>query len=402
MQFNYVAYDDDLGVVNGRLEAGDPGQARAEVALLGYRPLRVTPVRRLPVPRELFPSLFNVGTGELVRFSRQMATMLSSGHTLMNSLEILRSQTRNSVMRGTLDDVCRTLDEGSDISAALSRHPEVFNPLYISVVEAGEFTGRLAPALDQIADILEKANEAKQRAIRTIMYPAAIVGLSMVTLGVLITVALPPLIESFELMGTGLPAATKVALSIFGGITNNYLSIFIGMIAAAVIFLGLQRLPQFRYGMDATFARLPLVGPIVLATELSRFSNTVGMLLNSEVALTKGLQLGISGCKNQLVRRALLDAEESLITGHGMAVALKRHPILPPMFVQMVAIGEDSNSMGKAMSESATNYEKELERRLNTLMSILEPASTIFVGAIVAFIAFSMFVPIYSGLQAFE
>ena len=402
MQFNYVAYDDDLGVVNGRLEAGDPGQAQAEVALLGYRPLRVTPVRRLPVPRELFPSLFKVGTGELVRFSRQMATMLSSGHTLMNSLEILRSQTRNSVMRGTLDDVCRTLDDGSDISAALSRHAEVFNPLYISVVEAGEFTGRLAPALDQIADILEKANEAKQRAIRTIMYPAAIVGLSMVTLGVLITVALPPLIESFELMGTGLPAATKVALSIFGGITNNYLSIFIGMIAAAVIFLGLQRLPQFRYGMDVMFARLPLVGPIVLAAELSRFSNTVGMLLNSEVALTKGLQLGISGCKNQLVRRALLDAEESLITGHGMAVALKRHPILPPMFVQMVAIGEDSNSMGKAMSESATNYEKELERRLNTLMSILEPASTIFVGGIVAFIAFSMFVPIYSGLQAFE
>jgi len=402
MQFNYVAYDDDLGLVNGRLEAVDAGQARAEVALLGYRPLRVTPVRRLPGRQRLFPSLFTVGTGELVRFSRQMATMLSSGHSLMNSLEILRSQTRNSVMRCTLDDVCRTLDDGSDISTALSRHAKVFSPLYISVVEAGEFTGQLAPALEQIADILEKAQEAKQRAIRTIMYPAAIVGLSVVTVGVLITVALPPLIESFERMGTDVPVVTKFALSMFGGITGNYLSIFIGIITAAVIFLGLRRLPQFRYGMDVMFARFPLVGPIVLAAELSRFSNTVAMLLNSGVALTKGLQLGISGCKNQLVRGALLDAEESLMTGHGMAVALKRHPILPPMFVQMVAIGEDSNSLGKTMSESATSYEKELERRLNTLMSILEPASTLLVGGIVGFIAFSMFVPIYSGLQAFE
>ncbi|MEE9247648.1 MAG: type II secretion system F family protein [Dehalococcoidia bacterium] len=402
MQFSYVAYTIQEGVIKGRLDARNEEEARAEVIQQGYTPLRVTPTRKLPGLEEIFPSLYRLKTGELVRFARQMATMLGSGSGLMRTLEMLQSETRNRIMRRTLGTIRENLDEGGSLSAALAEHPKYFSPLFISVVEVGEYTGRLGPALEQMADILEKEHEARQKAMQTMMYPMAIIGLSMVTLFVLMTVALPPLLSVFDKMDAEIPLMTRMALGGSNMIKDNILLIALGVVALVVVYRLLRRFPRVSFWLDGARARAPIVGSLTVIGELARFSSTVAMLLGAGVSLSTAMQLGLSGCKNQVIRRAFIDAEESLMSGRGVAEALKRHPILPVMFVQLVTIGEESNSLQRTMEDAANAYQKQHEARLNAILGMLEPFSTVVVGGIVGFIAMSMFVPIYSGMNAIK
>ena len=402
MQFRYLAYTVDDGVVRGRLEAGDESEARSEVVRRGYKPLRVWPAWKLPSVDDLFPSLFQVRAGELIRFSKVLATILSSGGSLAKALALLEAESRNRTMRRTLASVRASLDEGASVSEALAQHPGVFDALFVSVVEVGEYTGHLAPALGQMAEMLERGRQARQKAIHTMMYPLAIVGLSVVTLGVLMAVALPPLLTVFDQMGAETPALTRAAVAMVGGLDRSYPFIIVAVGFATGLALAARRFRRTRMWLDRALARVPVLGPLVLAGELSRFCRTMAMLMEAGVPLATALNLGISGSKNLAVREALIEAEESLLSGHGLTDALVRCPVLPRMFVELVRIGEETNSLQRTMDDAAESYEKDFERSIDTFVGVLEPASTLAVGLIVGFIAFSMFVPIYSSLSALD
>ncbi|MFQ5934314.1 MAG: type II secretion system F family protein [Dehalococcoidia bacterium] len=399
MHFSYVAYSLEGGMVKGRLEADDEAEAQAALRRDGYKPLRITPAWQLPSLEELFPSLFRVGKAELARFTRQLSTLLESGANLLRILEMLQSETRNRILRRTIADILKTLDEGGSLSVALAKHKKLFGPLYVNVVEVGEHTGRLGPALEQLADILQKEHEVRQKAIHTMMYPLAIVGLSMVTLTILVTVALPPLLNVFDQMDAEIPMMTKIAVGASNFVKGNFLKIPLVIVAAIVIFSVLQRIPSIKYRLDLVRLRTPIVGSLTMTGELARFARTIAMLLESGLGLATALQLGRGSCGNLVIRNAIAEAEESLMSGHGVAESLKRHSVFPGMFIQLVTIGEESNSMQRTMGDAANIYQKQHEQRLNTLLGMLEPASTVMVGGIAGFIALSMFLPIYSTLS---
>lgn len=402
MQFQYVAYNLKQGVTKGRVEARDLDEARVEVERNGYKPLRVSLARRMPSMEDLFPSFFGVGSGEVVRFARQMGTMLGSGASLVRSLEMIEAETSNGTLRQTLEDIRQTLEQGGSFSEAMGRHPRIFSPLFISVVEVGEYTGRLGPAMEQMADMLEKDHKAKQKAMQTMMYPLAIIGLSFITLLVLMTVALPPLLSVFESMDADIPLMTRMAVGGSELVAGNIVNIFFGMILAVIGLVLLRRIPRVRFWIDVAKAKAPVMGSFTVTGQLARFARTTSMLLDAGVSLSTALQLGTTSCGNLLIRQAFIDAEESLLTGHGVATALKKHPIIPGMFVQLVTIGEESNSLGKTLRDAADAFQDQHEQRLNTLLGLMEPATTVVVGGIVGFIAISMFVPIYSGLSAIK
>ncbi len=400
MQYRYLAYNLDEGVIKGWLEARNPAEVREELVEQGYKPLEVTTGWHPPTAEELLPSLFKVSTGELVRFSRQLATMITSGASLVSTLDMLQSGGNGRGMSRTLASIRKTLDEGGSLSDSLAEHPKVFNRLYVSVVEVGEMTGRLGIALEQLSDILENEQEAKAKAIRTLMYPLAIIGLSLVTLFVLMTVALPPLLEVFDNMGAEIPAMTRFIVSAMAAVKGNFLTIIIGALVFVVGLKLLSRFPSIGTALSMISVKTPVLGGFIVAGEISRLSRTVSMLLEAGVTLAEAFKLAINGSKNEILRRAFLDAEDSLLTGHGLAEPLKRHPVLPTMFVELVTLGEQSNSLQTTLNDVAESYQKQLERQLDSLLGMLEPASTLIVGGIVGFIAFSMFVPIYSGLNA--
>lgn len=402
MQFRYTAYNLGRGIVRGRVDARTVAEARALVVQQGYRPLGVSTSRGLPRMEELFPSFFRVTTGELSRFCRHLATMISSGGNLLRALEMLQRETHNGVMRLTLDDIRKTLDGGGSLSAALREHPTVFTPLFVSVVEAGEYTGRLAPSLGHLAEILETENEAKKKAVRTMMYPVAIVALAVVTMAVLMFVAMPPMLKVFERMGAETPLVTRVTIGVFNFVREKLLHILIGAMAGVGLLALARRVPGMRYFMDAAQARVPVLGAVFVSAELARLSRTMAMLLEAGVSLSTALELGIKGCRNREMARGLAEAEESLMSGHGLTESLRRYAIFPTLFVELLMIGEESNSFVGIMRDAAATYQKQLEQRLDGLLGMIEPASTLVVGGVVGLMAFSMFVPIYSGLSAFK
>ena len=402
MEFKYEAYNSKDGVVTGRLEAGSEAEARNAVVRNGLKPLRVSQAWRPPPVEEMFPSFFKVGSKELVGFSRQLPTMLASGGGLIRTLEMLSEETSDRVMRRTVDAIRHDLDEGSSLSEAIAQHPRVFNPLYVSVIQVGEFTGRLGPSLEQMSDILEREAEAKAKAIQTMMYPMAIIGLSVLTLGVLMTVALPPLLDTFDKLGAELPLMTRIAIGGATMLKENIVKIPVALAGLILVFVVGGKFAKVKYWMDAVKAKLPVIGSLMIASQIARISRTCAMLLEAEVGLAPALQLARAGIGNALIRKAFDDAEESLMSGHGIAEALSRHPILPSMFIQLITIGEASNSLPRTMADAADAYQKQFDGRLNTMLGMLEPASTLVVGGIVGFIAMSMFVPIYSGISAID
>ena len=400
MKFQYVAYTTLDGVIKGEIDAPNETEANAAIALQGYKALSVDPVRRLPQLEEISPSLFKTGTADLVRFSRHLATMVRGGSSLQRALEMMQSETSNRVMRKTIQGVRESLDQGGSLTDGLSLYPRVFDTRYISVVEVGEFTGSLAPALEQLSESLEVEQDAMRKAKQTLLMPVFTMSASFIMLILMMTVLLPPLLETFDDMGSDIPAVTKIAIGSVGFIKGNVMGIMLGAAFLFGTFWFVRRVPSAKAWMHRVQLRIPLIGPLVLAKELSRFSRTAAMLLPSGVPLARALPLANSGCKNLALSQAFAAGEESLLGGHGLGEALARYPVLPRMWVELVMIGDESNSLGRTMDELATAYEKELETRIGSIVTLMEPMSTLAVGAVVLFMALSMLLPIYSGLDS--
>ena len=399
MFYNYVAYTLEDGLIKGKIEADTEGEARGAVARQGYKVLRIAPSRSIPGLDQMFPSLFKVRTGELVRFSRQLATMVRGGSSLQRGLEMLAGETNNRVMRRVLGDVRKTIDQGGSLSSAFARFPIVFNSRYTSVVEVGEHTGNLASSLEQLADALSREHEAIQRFKRTMMMPAFTMGASMAMLVLMMTVMLPPLLEAFESRGTEVPLITRIAMGIINVFKDNLIYIGGAVLAAGVAVSVVRSIPSARYTLHLWMTRVPIFGDLIVTREMAQFSRTNAMLLEAGVPLARSLPLGISGCKNLALLRAFNAGEESLMSGHGFSSAVARYPVMPTLWVELVSIGEENNVLGTTLSDLATAYEKEVENKLGSIISLLEPASTFVVGGVVLFIALSMFLPIYSGME---
>ncbi len=399
MIYNYTAYTMEDGLIKGTIEADTEGEAKGEIFRQGYKLLKMSQARSLPGLEELFPSLYKVKTGDLVRFSRQFATMVRGGASLQRGLELLERETGNRVLKRVLADVRRNVDRGGSLSAAFAEYPKVFNSRFTSVVEVGEHTGSLAESMEQLADALAKEHEAMQRFKRTMMMPAFTMGASVAMLVLMMTVMLPPLLEAFESRGTDVPLVTRIATAIIGGIQDNMLYIGGIILILGIGFALVRHFPKSRYGLHVFLTRLPILGSLIVTREMAQFSRTNAMLLKAGVPLARSLPLGISGCRNLALLRAFTAGEESLIAGHGFAATVGSYSVIPKVWAELIVVGEENNVMGTTLDDLATSYEKEVENRLDSLISILEPLSTFVVGGVVLFIALSMFLPIYSGME---
>ena len=402
MEFTYVAYTPERGVFKGRLDAQDKSEVEGALATLGQTVLKITQTKKHPGLEVLFPSFFSAGAKELILFARQVTAMLGSGGSLLRALEMAEGQAKGRVMRRIIAHMRETLEGGGSLSDAMGDHPKIFDKLFVSVVRVGEHTGRLGPSLEQLADILESDAAAKARAIKTMMYPMAIVGMSLITLAVLVVVAIPPLMLTFEQMGAETPAMTKAAVAGVDFFKTNGLTmiVVIGGIFGGMAIL--RRIKATAAMADSVLARLPLYGTLLVAGDLARFSRTMAMMLGAGVPLSEALTLGIEGCKNVRIRDAFIAGETSLLAGHGFATQLRRESILPTLFQELMTMGEEGNQLSKMMQDAANTYQREREDKLSALLGALEPLSTVVVGAIVGFIAFAMFTPIYSGLGALQ
>ena len=401
MQFQYVAYTIKAGIVKGRLEARDEEDARTELIEQGYRPLTIKQPSQLSFDR-ILSSMDVVKPAELLSFARHTSTMLASGAHLLHALEMLQAEGSSRPMRKVLARLHERVTDGDSFTKALREHPKVFDDVFVSLVEVGEYTGRLGHALLELADIMEQAQEAKKRLVKAMMMPMFLIGSSILMLGFMAFVALPPLLDTFESMDVEVPFITRLMVGAVNFVVESILQIFIVVVLIFGVYKLLQRFPTTKYIVHVGKIRTPLMGGLMLASELGRFSRVMSTLLNAGVDLPSALRLAMDSTKNEALKRAWTDAEASLISGHRIAEALLKHSVLPQMFVELFAIGEEGNTLGKTLGELATAYEKQFEDRITAALGVAEPVSTFAAGGVVLAMAMSVMKPILSAASAVQ
>lgn len=397
MGFHYVAFTREGQRAEGWINAESETQAEA---LLWEQGLTVAQLTRQKMRKThlytLLPSLFGVKRLDLIIFSRQLATLLDSGIGILPALRLLGEQSSKPALRDALREVIQDLQQGKAFSTALSEHKLVFPDLYVRTIAVGERTGNLQAVLRQLALYMEREEKLLRKIRDAMAYPAVVMVVAIFVVIIILTVALPPMAALFESFGAELPAPTRalIAISHFVADYGLYTTFVLLMLAALTAWWG--SLPAGRRVRDWLLIRLPLIGAVTLEGQWVRFCHTVASLTHAGLTLPEIMELALQTTGNVIVTEALERVRAALLNGQGLAAPMTREPLFPPLLTQMVRVGEETGTLEGNLTTLAEFYEERVDRNIRTLTGMLEPALTLFVGGIVAFIALSMVSPMYS------
>ena len=400
--YRYVALTSQEKPVKGTINAANEAVAGQ---LLTERGLKLVSLElqasRLAL-EQLFPTLFGIKPQEVVSFSRQLATLLESGITLVSALELIQQQPGSRAFKRVLTTMVSDLRTGISFSEALAKHPQVFNEIYCRTIATAERAGGLETILRQIADYQEKQGVAMKKVTGALTYPAIILGLGLCVVALLISTALPPLVNMFTQLEVNLPLPTRILIAVtnFVSAYKLYLLGFVVLLVAAGIWFIKQ--PSGRLRFDRTLLRTPLIGPPMHSAEVARFSRTASVLLSAGLPLQEIIDMLPQTSGNRAMRRSLSQVHQDLIRGEGVSEPMSRDDIFPPLLTQMVRVGEESNTLDSTLGVAADFYESDAEERISSLVRFIQPASTVFIALTVGFIALSIIMPMYTITGAFD
>jgi type IV pilus assembly protein PilC len=348
--------------------------------------------------KELNVELFaRVKPDDLAVATRQLATMVSSGMTILRALHVLETQTKSKLLATTVAAVRHDVEAGLLLSDALEHHPKVFGPLYIAMIRAGETGGVLEECLLRTADQLEK-DAALRRQVRSAMiYPSLIISFAVIVLLALVAFLIPVFESVFKQFHGKLPALTAVMVS-FSHIltTQGYLLVFfVGGVAGSFIYF--KRSSWGRPHWDAFKLRIPMkIGDVVQKVALARWSRTLSALTTAGVPILQAIEITGKTAGNAVVERTMEAVTDSVKSGGTIAAPLRGAPVFPPMIANMIGVGEETGALDTMLTKVAEFYEEEVATAVKSLTSILEPVMIIFVGGMVGLIVVSMYLPLFS------
>ena len=397
MLYEYVAYTRQKKLLKGRIEAIT--EAAAEQALYDRglaQVLKLTLARRRPTREELIPSLYAVKTQEVVDFLNQMATLVESGIPIFTALRLLQAQEVSRAFEKIVAAMVEDLRGGSSLSQAMQRYPQVFSHSHSQMVRASEQSGNLEFSLRQMARQIEKQAAIRAKVRRAAAYPAFVLVLAVGVTLVLMKLALPPLIGMFESFDAALPLPTRILIGA-NDFFSDYGLIVLGVLLAIVFgAVAYTRLPQGKLAWDGYMLRLPVIKTVVVQRAMFQFSLTTGMLLQAGVLLPQALETSAQSINNRVIRRSILELRDKLIQGQGLSQPMAQDSIFPRLLTEMVLIGEQTGTLDASLNTLATYYEQRVDQRINNLTSLVEPALTTVIGAVVVFIALAMILPLQS------
>jgi len=334
-----------------------------------------------------------VRLGDIANDTRQLATLLSSGLPLMDSLSILVEQEENVSLRGALSAVRDTVREGASLADALKENPRVFSPLYINMVSAGEASGTLDITLDRLADFLDEQVRFRGRIAAALAYPAfmTIIGLGMLLF--IFSFVMPRIIGMFQDMKQQLPFITLMLLGVVRFLSSFWWVLLLALAGGAYYFRRYARTPVGKENIDARLLRLPVFGSLIRMIAVSRFTRTLGTLLQSGVPTLAALDIVRNVIGNSVLANAVQKARENVREGEPIADPLRRSGLFPPVVVQMVAVGEKSGELEKMLLKISDSLDRTVETRLTGLMALLEPVIILAMGLIIGFVVIAIMLP---------
>jgi type IV pilus assembly protein PilC len=344
-----------------------------------------------------------VKAGDLTVMSRQLATMVASGMTLLRALYVLEEQTSAKPLREAIVAVRKDVEAGLLFSAALARNPKVFNPLYVAMVESGETGGRLDEALLRVADQLEKDDALRRQVKSAMVYPAVIVTFALIVLLALVAFLVPVFASVFKQFGGKLPPITQFTVGLSDLVTGKWYVLIFGTVATVVGFRQWKKSSWGRPQWDRLRLRFPFkIGDVVQKVALARWSRTLSSLIASGVPILQAIDITGKTAGNTVVERAMADVTDSVKSGGTIAAPLKQAPVFPGMVAQMVGVGEETGALDTMLAKVADFYEDEVAAAIKGLTSLLEPVMIIFIGGIVGFIVVSMYMPLFKVYDAIK
>jgi type IV pilus assembly protein PilC len=341
--------------------------------------------------------LKSVKPSELAVFSRQLATMISSGMSILRSLYVLEEQTESKFMKETIVAVRKDVEAGLSLSDAMARHPKVFSPLFVAMTQAGEAGGVLEGALLRVADQLEKDASLRRQIKSAMVYPTLVIIFAVGVMMALVAFLVPVFENVFKQFGGELPAITKVSVLMSHAVTGYWWLLFGGTAALAFAFLKWKKSSWGRPQWDRFRLRVPMkIGAIVQQVAVARWSRTLASLTSAGVPLLHALEITGRTGGNVVVEEAMESVIASVKRGGTIAAPLAEEPIFPTMVTHMVGVGEETGALDTMLDKIAEFYEDQVEASVKALTSIMEPIMIIVIGGIVGFIVISMYLPLFT------
>ena len=393
--FTFKAMDVAGVSANGEVEA----VSKQDVAeQLKQRGLIVLDIADKHSSREIeLPFLKTLKASELAIFSRQLATMITSGMSILRSLYVLEVQTEGKFLKETIVGVRKDVEAGLSLSAAMERHPKVFNPLFVAMTQAGEAGGVLESALVRVADQLEKDASLRRQIKSAMIYPALVITFAIGVMMALVAFLVPVFEGVFKQFGGHLPGITQVSVTLSHAVIGYWWLMFITTAGLVVAFLKWKSSSWGRPQWDRFRLRVPMkVGTIVQQVAVARWSRTFASLTSAGVPLLHALEITGKTGGNVTVEEAMDGVIASVKRGGTIAAPLAQAPIFPTMVHHMVGVGEESGALDSMLEKIAEFYEDQVTASVKALTSILEPIMIIVIGSIVGFIVISMYMPLFT------
>lgn len=398
MTFEYKVRDRAGGVQTGQMEAASSAAVAKTLRDKGFVPLKIAERRVGTLDKEVkLPGMKKkVKPKEVAVFSRQLATMVNSGLTLVRALTVLQEQSRNPTLAGVIGDVRTRVEQGSSLSASLAGHPKVFGHLYVAMVQAGEVGGALDETLIRLADTLESGVRLRSKVKSAMAYPVVVLSLLVLILSAMLLFIVPIFKRMYDELGGTLPAPTQMLMTLSGMLTKFWWLLALVTIGAVVGFKRWIRTPQGRAKWDRLKLRFPVFGKLVQKIAISRFARTMSVLSRTGVPVLQALDIVADTAGNAVVSEALADVQESVKRGESLAAPLARHEVFPPMVTHMMAVGEETGALDAMLAKVADFYDQEVDDSVNALTSLIEPFLIVVMGVGVGGILISLYLPMFS------
>lgn len=395
--FEYRVRDRAGRIVEGKLDGDDETLVVRKLREMGYTPITVTKRESSRLQADIkIPGLSDrVGLKDVAVFSRQFATMINSGLSLLRALSILAEQTENQALADIVGEVRLDVERGTALSTALARHPKAFNRLYISMVRSGEVGGSLDSVLMRLADTIESQVELRRKVKSAMTYPVVVFSLVIIIAGAMLLFIVPQFAGIYAELGGTLPLPTRILIALSDFVKSWILGIIVVSGIAGWLARRWARSPQGKPRWDAMKLRLPVFGLLVRKTALARFSRTLAALTRSGVGILEALDIVADTSGNEVVAVALHDTQRAVKQGDTLARPLEHHEVFPPMVVQMIAVGEETGALDEMLDKIADFYDSEVEATVDALTSLIEPLLIVVMGVLVGGMIISLYLPMF-------
>ena len=396
--FQWIGTDRSGNKTQGEMAGQSPTLVKAALRLQGIRPIRVR-----KKPKALFGERkARILSKDITVFSRQLATMISSGVPLAQGLDIIAAGADNLQLRKLLTKIRGDIAGGNRLADSLAKHPEHFDELFCNLIGSGEQSGALEAMLDRLALYREKNEAIKGRIKKATTYPLAVVIVAAVVSTLLLLYVVPQFESLFADFGAELPAFTRFILNLSAGLQESWHLVFGGIAAIIVGFLqAVKRFPSFARAVDRFKLHIPVFGALFTKAAISRYARTLSTMLAAGAPLTDALDQVSGAAGNRIYKDAILRIRDDVAAGQRLNAAMRKTRLFPNMVIQMTAVGEESGALDNMLAKIADYYEREVDDAVGGLTSLMEPLVMALLGIVLGGLVIAMYLPIFAMGDAF-